>query len=101
LSATPTQTPSPPDALPITAQDVFNNTATNNSSTVVTMTSNGAAQFDSNGDTVFGDNTKTLTAGTFTISTKDNVAQSVILTATDPDTKTTSPTSSHITTSGT
>jgi len=39
-------------------------------------------QFDSDGDGTFGDNTKTLASGTFTINTKDNVAEGVTLTAT-------------------
>jgi hypothetical protein len=72
----------------VTAQDVFNVTA-NVDGTVVTMTSNtGNAQFDSNGDSTFGDNTKSLTNGTFTISTKDDVGEVVTITATDANSKT-------------
>src|SRR5207249_8415 len=72
----------------VTAQDVLNATVTGDSSTVVTMTSSGSAQFDSNGDSTFGDNTKTVSSGAFTISTTDNVAQDVTLTVTDPNSKT-------------
>src|SRR5262249_26222487 len=72
----------------VTAQDVANNTVPDNS-TVVTMSSSTAnAQFDANGDTIFGDNTQTLVNGTFTISTLDNVGETVAITATDPNAKT-------------
>jgi MBG domain-containing protein/YDG domain-containing protein/concanavalin A-like lectin/glucanase superfamily protein/uncharacterized protein DUF2341 len=74
-------------ATTVTAQDIFNQTVPD-SSTVVTMTGTGGVQFDSNGDGVFGDNTKTLSGGTFTISTKDNVAETVTITATDGNGKT-------------
>ncbi len=67
----------------VTAQDVLNKTVVNDNSTVVTMGSTGSVQFDSNGDVSFGDNTKTLTGGTFTINTKDNVAEIVNITAAD------------------
>lgn len=72
----------------VTANDSFNNTVTTDNSTVVTMTGTGSVQFDSNGDSTFGDNTKTLTTGTFTISTKDNVAEAITVTATDGNSKT-------------
>ena len=72
----------------VTAEDINNNTVTTDSSTVVTMTSSGNAQFDSNGDSTFGDNTKQLSGGTFNISTKDSVVESVTITATDGDGKT-------------
>ncbi len=72
----------------VTAQDLLNQTVTGDSNTVVTMTSSGSAQFDSNGDDVFGDNTKTLTGGTFTIRTKDNVGETITITATDSNSKT-------------
>jgi hypothetical protein len=72
----------------VTAKDLFDVTVSGGT-TVVTMTSNtGHAQFDSNGDGTFGDNTKALTNGTFTIVTKDNVAESVTLIATDANAKT-------------
>src|SRR5208337_3343481 len=46
----------------VTAKDSGGNTVTNDSSTLVAMTSStGNAQFDGNGDGTFGDNTKTLT----------------------------------------
>ncbi|MFL6244796.1 MAG: beta strand repeat-containing protein [Thermoanaerobaculia bacterium] len=88
VSASSPQSAGTPFTATITAQDALNITA-NNSSTVVTMSSNTThAQFDSDGNGTFGDNTKTLTSGTFTISTKDNSAESVTLTATDANGKT-------------
>src|ERR1051325_953953 len=73
----------------VTAKDANSNTVTTDSSTAVTMTSaSGNMQFDSNGDSTFGDNTKTLSNGTFTINTKDNVAETTTITATDANTKT-------------
>jgi hypothetical protein len=82
VSASSPQSAGTPFTTTVTAQDALNLTA-NVSSTVVTMTSNTShAQFDSDGNGTFGDNTKTLTAGTFTISTKDNSAESVTITAT-------------------
>ena len=62
-----------------------NNVAITDSSsdgTVVGMSSSGLAQFDSNGDGTYGDNSKTLTNGTFTINVRDLKAESVTLTAT-------------------
>ena len=73
----------------VTAKDSLTNTVTNNSSTVVTMTgSTTNVQFDANGDGIYGDNTKTLTAGTFTINTLDNNAETITITATDANGKT-------------
>jgi hypothetical protein len=73
----------------VRAQDAGGNLLTTDSSTVVTMTSStGDVQFDSNGDGTFGDNSKTLSSGTFTISTKDPVFESVTITATDATAKT-------------
>jgi len=67
----------------VTAKDSSGNTVTADSSTLVTMTSStGNVQFDSDGNGTFGDNTKTLSSGTFTIKTKDSVAESVTITAT-------------------
>jgi len=60
------------------------NQAINNNSvdgTSVTMTSSGLAQFDSNGDGTYGDLTKTLTNGTFTINVRDLKAESMTITA--------------------
>jgi uncharacterized protein YqfA (UPF0365 family) len=37
----------------------------------------GNVQFDGNGDSAFGDGTKTLTNGSFAISTKDNLAETI------------------------
>jgi hypothetical protein len=72
----------------VTAKDVYGNTVTTDSSTVVTMTSSGATVFDSNGDTVFTDNTKTLSSGAFTISSKDDTAETMTITATSAGGKT-------------
>ncbi|KKO20531.1 MAG: hypothetical protein BROFUL_00753, partial [Candidatus Brocadia fulgida] len=72
----------------VTAEDLLNETVVYDNSTVVTMGSSGSVQFDSNGDASFGDNTKTLTAGTFTISTKDNIAETISITVTDGNSKT-------------
>jgi hypothetical protein len=72
----------------VTAKDGGGNTVTTDNTTLVTMSGNGNVQFDSDGNGTYGDNTKTLTAGTFTIKAKDNTAESVTLTATDGNTKT-------------
>jgi hypothetical protein len=89
VTATSPQAMTIPFTTTVTAKDANNNTVTTDNSTVVTMTSaSGNMQFDSNGDATFGDNTKTLTGGTFTISTKDNVAETTTITATDANAKT-------------
>ena len=75
------QVTSVPFTTTVTALDVYGNVVTTDSSTLVTMTSSGSAQFDSNGDSTFGDNTKTLVNGIFTISTKNDVAETITLTA--------------------
>ena len=89
VSATTPQTSTVAFNTTVTAQDILNLTVADDSSTVVTMSSSSPnVQFDSNGDTTFGDNTKTLTNGTFTISTKDDLAEVFTITATDANTKT-------------
>ena len=72
----------------VTAKNEFGNPVTTDSTTVVTMTGTGSVLYDSNGNGTFGDNTKTLSNGTFTISTKDAVVEAVTLTATDGNSKT-------------
>jgi len=72
----------------VTAKDVNGNTVTTNSVTVATLTGSGSAQFDSDGNSVFGDNTKVLSNGIFTISTRDNVAETMTLTASSAGGKT-------------
>ena len=67
----------------VTAQDIFNQIVAADSTSVVTVNGSGAVQFDANGDGTFGDNTKTLSNGTFTITTRDGVAETVALTAVD------------------
>jgi ELWxxDGT repeat protein len=65
----------------VTAQDSLNDTVVD-STTVVTMSSNGDAEFDSNGDTVFNDSTRTLSNGSFVINTRDLTADVAPLTIT-------------------
>src|SRR5207247_7422183 len=75
----------------VTAKDASNNTVTTDSATSVTMTGTGSVQFDGNSNSTFGevgDNIKTLTSGTFTISAKDNVPETITITATDGNGKT-------------
>ena len=81
VAATSMQTTGLTFSATVTAKDVDGTTLTNDSSTQVTMTSSGSVQFDCDGNGVFGDNTRTLTSGTFTITAKDNVAENVTLTA--------------------
>jgi len=88
VSAAAQQTAGTAFSATVTAKDANNNTVTTDSTTVVTMTGTGSAQFDSNGDSTFGDNTKVLTSGAFTISTKDAVPEAVTLTATSAGGKT-------------
>jgi autotransporter-associated beta strand protein len=73
----------------VTAKDAYGNTVTTDNSTVVTMTSStGNAQFDSDGNGTFGDNTKTLSGGAFSINTKNDVVETLVLTATSGGGKT-------------
>jgi|GEM_PF-1461995 len=72
----------------VTAYDAYGNVATNDNTTVVTMSSSSATMiFDGNGNGLFGetgDNTKTLSGGTFDIQAKDNTAtEGVTITASD------------------
>jgi hypothetical protein len=91
VSATTPQTRGTPFTVTVTAQDVASNTV-NNSSTVVTMSGSTAnVEFDSNGDSIFGesgDNMQVLSNGTFTISTIDNNPETMTVTATDANGKT-------------
>ena len=88
VTASSPQSTGVPFPTTVTAQDQFNNTVTTDSSTVVTLSGTGSVEFDSNGDDVYGDNTKTLASGTFNINTKDNVAETVNITATDANSNT-------------
>src|SRR5439155_585009 len=65
----------------VTAQDIFNQTVPDSATIVTLSSSTGNAQLDSNGDSMFGDNTKTLSNGAFTITTAGNKT----LTASAPD----------------
>ncbi|MEI6656672.1 MAG: LamG-like jellyroll fold domain-containing protein, partial [Verrucomicrobiota bacterium] len=86
VTATSQQMIGSPFSVTVTAMDVDGMPLTNDSSTLVTMTSNtGHAQFDSDANGTFGDNIKTLSSGSFTITTKDAVAESVTFTATGGD----------------
>jgi len=86
--ATTPQTASAVFTTTVTARDLLNQTVVGDSSTVVTMTGTGSVEFDSNGDGAFGDNTRTLSSGTFAISTRDNIAETITITATDGNGKT-------------
>jgi len=78
-----------PFSTTVTAKDAFGNTVTSDNSTVVTMSSStGNAQFDSDGNGTYGDNTKTLASGTFNITTKDDITETVTLTASSSGGKT-------------
>ncbi len=66
-----------------TAQDSGNNPQTNDSGNVVTMTATGNAQYDHNGDGIYGDNTATLTNGSAGILTRDLTEETVTFAATD------------------
>jgi len=55
--------------------DVLNQPVAGDSSTAVTMASNGSVQFDGNGMNLC-DNVKILSAGAFTIIAKDPTAES-------------------------
>ncbi|MDW8308300.1 MAG: hypothetical protein RMK20_02895, partial [Verrucomicrobiales bacterium] len=83
LSAGLSQTAGTPFTLTVTLQDALNQTIVSDSNTVVTLTSTGNAKFDSNGDGIFGDNTKALSGGTLSITVRDNVAETVHLMAMD------------------
>jgi sRNA-binding regulator protein Hfq len=91
VSAATPQTRGVPFGVTVTAQDVASNTVPD-SSTVVTMSGSSVnVQFDSNGDSIFGqngDNMQVLSNGTFTISTEDNIAETITVTATDGTGKT-------------
>jgi uncharacterized repeat protein (TIGR01451 family) len=75
-------------AATVTAKDTLSQTISDDNTTVITMSGTGAIRFDSNGDGTYGDVTKTLTAGTCAINSRDTVAQSVTITATDANSKT-------------
>ena len=83
VSAATPQTRGVAFGVTVTAQDAVSNTVPDNS-TVVTMSGSTAnVQFDSNGDSTFGDNTQVLSNGTFTISTEDNLPETITITASD------------------
>jgi hypothetical protein len=69
------------------ALDVFSNAVTTDNSTLVTLSSTtGNVVFDANDNGVFaesGDNVIALSNGTFSLNARDNVVQTVSLTATD------------------
>ena len=88
VTAASPQSAGTPFTTTVTALDELNVTAKNSFTEVTMSSSTGNAQFDSDGNGTFGDNTKTLTNGSFTISTKDNVIESVTITATDANSKT-------------
>jgi len=72
----------------VTAYDAYGNVATNDNTTVVTMSSSSPTMiFDGNGNGLFGetgDNTRALSGGTFDIQAKDNTAaEGITITASD------------------
>jgi subtilase family serine protease len=76
-------------AVSVTARDQFANTVTADSSTLVTLrSSSGHVLFDSNADGVFGDTTKALAAGTFSMNAKGTVAETTSIIAKDAKGKT-------------
>jgi hypothetical protein len=82
----------------VTARDSLN-LAVNDSSTVVTMSSDTThALYDSDGNGTFDDSSKTLAGGSFSIATKDDVGEVVTLIASDGNGK--SGASAAITVSG-
>ena len=72
----------------VTARDVLNERVADDNTTSVTMSSDGAAEFDADGNATFGDNAKALVAGAFEIATRDGTAETLTLTATDANSKT-------------
>jgi Invasin, domain 3/Bacterial Ig-like domain (group 1)/Cadherin-like domain len=90
VTASTPQTAGTAFAVTVTAKDANANTVTTDSSTSVTMTSNGHVLFDADASGTFlpTDNVKTLASGTFTINAKDTVAESATITATDGNAKT-------------
>lgn len=89
VTAASPQTAGTPFTTTVAAQDFLNETVTELNGLVVTMTSNqGNAEFDSDGNGTYGDNTKALTNGAFTITTRDATAESLRITATDTNGKT-------------
>ncbi len=68
----------------VTARDRFGNTVTTDSSTAVTMHSaSGHVLFDVNGDGVFGDSRRALSAGTLTVTAKGTVVETTGIIASD------------------
>jgi len=72
----------------VTALDALDLPVSADTTTAVTMSSNGAVEYDADGNTVFGDSVKALSNGSLTIAARDTVAQTVTLTATDGNGKT-------------
>jgi hypothetical protein len=91
VTASPTQLSGSAFDVNVKAVDLYNNCVTTDSSTVVTLSNTGSAQFDSNGNGVFGelnDNHQTLANGAFTLHARDQVLEAIVITATDPNAKT-------------
>lgn len=89
ISAASPQTAGTPFTVTVAAQDALGQTVTELNGTVVTLSSNqGNAEFDSDGNGTYGDNTKTLTNGAFTITTRDFTPELLHITANDTNGKT-------------
>jgi Bacterial Ig-like domain (group 1)/Bacterial Ig domain len=89
--ATTPQTAGVPFNVVITALDGNGNVVTTDSSTAVTLVSDGHVQFDGNGNSTYGeagDNVATLAAGTCTVSARDTVKESATITVSDANAKT-------------
>jgi hypothetical protein len=72
----------------VTAVDAVGNTVPDNS-TVVTMSGSTVnVEFDGTGNGSFTNSTQVLSNGTFAISTEDDIAETITVTATDPNGKT-------------
>jgi len=71
-------------AVSVTARDAFGNTVTTDSSTLVTLRSDsGHVAFDGNADGAFGDGSRRLATGAFTVNARSTVAESTTITASD------------------
>ena len=66
----------------VTGRDVYQNTVTNDSSSVATMTDSGSALFYTNNTYATQTTTYTLSSGTATVYVKDSTAETITLTAT-------------------
>ncbi|GAF72056.1 unnamed protein product, partial [marine sediment metagenome] len=71
----------------VEAYDVYDNLATNDSSTVITMTNTGAAAFYTDGGYGTATDNYTLSSGIAVIYVRDNTAETITISAVDANTK--------------